>query len=164
MSIVKGSVLVHDGSAIHPVAPSEEGQIVVSNSSVAAGAEYVNVSAVVPSVLRIVRPDIISILDLSYVTVIQFAYIPAEYGNITGVKIASYMNPGATSYDVRVYDQTNDEVLAEDNFTNTTIALHDMGTLSNVPSNDSLINIQINRNGGLLNNAAFLNTVIFNFN
>ena len=74
------------------------------------------------------------------------------------------MNPGATSYDVRVYDQTNDEVLAEDNFTNTTIALHDMGTLSNVPSNDSLINIQINRNGGLLNNAAFLNTVIFNFN
>ena len=75
------------------------------------------------------------------------------------IKLMSYIDDGATSYDVKIYDDTNDNTIAEKNFTNTTEELQNMGTLSNIPTNIANIEVQLKKNGGNKSNKAYLDYV-----
>ena len=57
----------------------------------------------------------------SYVDVFYFSFLTEAYDEITLLSFISYMDGGGTSYDVRLFDQTNSLVMAEENFTNTKI-------------------------------------------
>ena len=64
------------------------------------------------------------------------------------MKVISYLESG-TSYDVRVYDSTNANVICTSlGNTNALFSLVDLGTLSNIPVNEAVFEIQIRVNGG----------------
>lgn len=64
------------------------------------------------------------------------------YSSITAIKILSYQQSQLNNHQIRVYDITNNNIVAEGTFTNETLAINDLGTISNVPSNDSIFEIQ----------------------
>jgi hypothetical protein len=55
---------------------------------------------------------------------------------------------GSYSLDIRIYDITNSLVIAEKlTITSTTVTIHDLGTISNVPVNQAIFEIQLRANG-----------------
>jgi hypothetical protein len=164
MSGLKGGILVHDdGVKIYAVTPTADGQVIISKHDTDAGVEYTNISnTLIKLPIRIINHEHTSVLNVSYETVITFAYV-ADYGAIDSIEVVSWMGSGASSYDVRIYDDTNSQIISEITYTNTSITLNDMSPLANVPTENALIQVQIKRTGGLLNNAAYLNAIIFKF-
>ena len=79
----------------------------------------------------------------------KIASIPVygEYQkSIQSINIISYMQNGNTSYDVQIYDSTNNKIISTQNFTNTDAQINDMGTLSNLPNKKSIFEIHVKSN------------------
>ena len=62
---------------------------------------------------------------------------------INDIGITSKMTGDISSYDVRVYDVTNDNIIASANFTNTDFELQSLGTISNAPTTEELLEIHV---------------------
>ena len=77
------------------------------------------------------------------------------------ISIVAYMDNTVTDYSVRIFNMTNSNIIAEATFTNTTEQILDMGSLSNIPSNPSILEIHLKRNGGNNNSKAYATQVIF---
>jgi len=54
----------------------------------------------------------------------------------------------ATSGDIKFFDKTNGNTIVEKNITNSVEAVIDMGTLSNIPTTEAVIEIQAKKTGG----------------
>ncbi len=89
-----------------------------------------------------------SITDITYTTVTSFNFPGTNVmTDISHMKIISMMEEGGTSYDVKVYDVTNNKQLAVANFNNTDESICDMGTLSNLPTGEAIVEIMAKVNG-----------------
>ena len=67
---------------------------------------------------------------------------------------------GAYSMDLRIYDVTNGQVICEKlTFGTSTVTAYDLGTLSNIPTNQAIFEIQYRANGGA-NKAARCSSVL----
>jgi 7-cyano-7-deazaguanine synthase in queuosine biosynthesis len=70
-------------------------------------------------------------------------------GTINYFEISSYMEGTITSYDARVVNKSTGEVLAaKTGMTNVSSAIYDMGTVSNVPTTETTLELQIKKNAG----------------
>lgn len=157
----KGSILIHNGSNFYPIAPSSSNQTLISDLNSFNGASW-NEQQIQSKQETINIIDTTSIINLSYETVAIYAHTPTINGNISSIYVVTYMQPGATSYDVRVIDVTNSNTIAEHNYNNTSIELKEL-TISNIPTDISRIDFQLKRNGGLVNNAAIIKKIIIVF-
>jgi len=68
-------------------------------------------------------------------------------GTFAKIYSYSYMDDGATSYSVRVYDKTNNTVIVENSFTNTVENQVYLGIGSNVPISKAVWKVQVKLNG-----------------
>jgi len=76
-----------------------------------------------------------------------------EIGVINYIEIIGYKDSSPTSYAVRVYDVTNNNILAEKTgLTNTEEEIIDLGSISNIPTQSAILEIQAKRVGGNGNN------------
>lgn len=75
-----------------------------------------------------------------------------EYGGsirmpLVNLKVISEMDEGGTSYDVRICDVPNNTVICSANFTNESLAINNMGTISNLPLTETIFEVHIKVNG-----------------
>lgn len=97
-----------------------------------------------------------------YKKILTIGYMGASnVGEIRSIKCVTYMHENITSYSVRAYDRTNNQIMAEATFTNTDFEINDMGTISNIPSKNALIEIQVKRNGGQKSNKVYIDEVSY---
>lgn len=83
-------------------------------------------------------------------------------GNIDYIEVVAYKDALPTSYDVRIYDSTNGTVLAESTgLTNTDEQIIDLGTISNIPSGPSLLEVQVKQSGGTTKNVYLEQVLIY---
>jgi hypothetical protein len=76
--------------------------------------------------------------------------------SIKSIKVLSRISTDGASYSVRIYDATNKNVIAENTFSNTSLIINDMGTLNNLPSSESIIEVQAKRIGGKTNSRVYI--------
>lgn len=75
-------------------------------------------------------------------------------GTIDYIEIETVMADDITSYDARVINHnTGDVIVQKDGLINTVIDSFDLGTISNVPLESTLLELQIQKNGGKNNSA-----------
>jgi hypothetical protein len=100
-----------------------------------------------------VTAQVQKIKTTSYSKTIRFNYPGSDNsGAIDYVEVISNMDAGVTSYNIRLYDKTNDKIMAElTNLTNTADMVHDFGTISHIPANNAILEIHIKKNGGSSN-------------
>ena len=98
-------------------------------------------------------------IDLTtYITVGTFYYPGSKlWSNITNIKVISVMEDGGTSYDVKIYDVTNNNQIVLSNLNNTIEQNCDLGTLSNIPVNEAIFEIQAKINGSTIAHIKNLN-------
>jgi hypothetical protein len=84
----------------------------------------------------------------TYTLILEFEFPGTnEIKYVDSCKILTYINSG--TYSLRLYDLTNSNVIAEKTGNNnTTSLLIDMGTLSNLPTNAALFEVQVKRDTG----------------
>ena len=66
--------------------------------------------------------------------------------DIRSISVIANIKNDTNSYDVRIYDKTNKQVIASANFTNVESELNDLGTLSNIPTGESIFELQVKSN------------------
>lgn len=72
-----------------------------------------------------------------------------EVGEINQVDVIGNMDVGMTSYSVRLYDAVNEVVIAEvTGLTNTVESIVDLGVISNIPEDETILEIHAKRVGG----------------
>jgi hypothetical protein len=102
----------------------------------------------------------------NYVTMSKIIYYGAEsIGEIQTIEVIAYMESNATSFDIKIVDKKNSSnVIAEKTgLTNTIDEIIDMGTISNLPSKKSRLEIQIRKNGSNKSAKVYLDTVLVKY-
>ena len=85
----------------------------------------------------------IRIKNTNYQTILSF-FINGKNNDqdIESVKIVSKKINGNGNYYIRLYDSTNNKILFEQSFTNTSYEMFTMDSLSNVPDEEAVLEIQ----------------------
>ena len=78
-------------------------------------------------------------------------------------KSISYLNSGATSYDILIFDLDNNQELLNTNLTNTSEMCKDLGELTNVSPNPTRVEISIKRNGGNSSKKVHLESITISY-
>lgn len=84
------------------------------------------------------------IISSSYRNDIKFIYPGSKYIDpIKKIKAIGYMDDSVTNFSIIIYDKTNNQIIATNTFTNTTPdSILDLGVISNIPTEESLIQIK----------------------
>lgn len=145
MSIIPGTLLIHDGVKIIPLEPSgENGMALTVDPTTPSKLKW----APTGKSFKLNLPPNNSIRTDEYVTVTEFSLSRDEYTALDCIKIVSYMHKYLESYDIRIYDSTNNNILAEETYTNTKREIHTISTFENIPSGDVILEIQCRRGKG----------------
>ncbi len=113
-----------------------------------------------------ISPHTRAVRGNNYTEVATCQFDPDEYeGTLRRVKVLSYLDSGATSYDVEVYDRDNNIQLVESNFTNTSEEVQEQSTgiISSPPSSKTILEINVKKTGGNDNKYARVTEIIFYF-
>lgn len=89
-----------------------------------------------------------------------FSRFPFRNWKITNIEVSGFMDPTIMSYTVRVYDPTNDQILAQKTLTNTVASVSDIGTISNLPNGNVELEIQAKITGGQTGKYVYIESVI----
>lgn len=103
----------------------------------------------------------------SYSNLGSFKYDGSDkIGTIDAIDVISHMSSSVTTHDVRIYDRTNQTVIAEGiGFTNIEEAISNLGAISNVPTSKAVLEIHAKRNGGSGNSkSVYVDQVIIYYN
>lgn len=154
MATPKGSVIVADGAGkVTIVSPTSNNQVLVLDSSDLVGARFIDIKSILPVQRLKSSASSTDSTDLTTYTKILELSVPGESNNaLQNIKVISYKDGSVDSYDVRALNIETSQVVAEANFTNVVPQINDLGTLSNLPANEGIIEILIKRNGGSGNN------------
>ncbi len=77
--------------------------------------------------------------------------------NINSISFTSRLSGSIMSYDIRLYDSTNNNILASGNYTNSDLQLNSINSLSNVPTSQAVLEIHAKKNGGESDDKVFIN-------
>lgn len=104
------------------------------------------------------KNDIIS--TTSYIRVGTFIYPGSNHmTNISKITGIGYMESGVTNYSIRIYDKTNNLTIVENTFTNINEDILNLGLISNIPTEESVIEISVKKTGGNGNNKAYVDNI-----
>jgi hypothetical protein len=78
--------------------------------------------------------------------ILSFIFQGSNTIELTHIKMISYLDTG-TSYDVKIYDSTNNNTIVTINSTNATENIIDMGTISNLPAEQSKFELHVRVSG-----------------
>jgi hypothetical protein len=102
----------------------------------------------------------------SFTAIGQFVFTGAVVDFVASIEVVASGTPvsgiNPTSYDIRLVRIDTNAVIAQANFTNINYswAINDMGSVSNIPSGDAIIELQAKRNGA--NGGVSIKSIIFN--
>ncbi len=110
-------------------------------------------------------PNPKDIAETFYVSTGSFIYSGDSV--LTGIKeieIISMMSPGAISYDIQIVNRKNNTIIAEQNFTNTSLTLNKFTTINtnNIPISQTAIEVlvKINKTGNA-NKVVHIDQIVF---
>ena len=101
-----------------------------------------------------IQSRISEITNTTYSRLITFKYDGSDnIGDIDYVEIICWKDSNVTSYDIRLVNRQNSDVIAEaTGLTNNTLDINDLGTISNIPTESTILELQGRRVGGSGNN------------
>lgn len=106
---------------------------------------------------------IISIYPMTNVKTTTYQIIsrfPCKNWNITNIEVFGNMDSSMTAYSVKIYDPTNNKTLVETELSNTSKIVSDLGTITNIPSNDSQLEVHVKTIGNSLAKNVYIESII----
>jgi hypothetical protein len=107
-------------------------------------------------------PKIVSTSNTSYTSLLTFKYLGSNnVGPINYIEVISYRDPAITNYDVRVVNHDTGAIIASrTGLTNTDYVANDLGAITNVPTAESILDLQVRKTGGPTNKYVYVDSVV----
>ena len=107
-------------------------------------------------------PHIESVNESSYIKITSFTYQGTDNTEmIQKCRSLSSMDIGMTNFSIRLFDATHDTVLGESTFTNTTTNINCIGSIANLPTNVSIIEVHVKTVGGSTTKKAHIDEISY---
>jgi len=104
-------------------------------------------------------------VSLTYVSAARFIFRGTDIGTPTKIKATCWVDNVGDIGAIKIYDLTNSATIAENNnITNTTESIIDLGTLSNLPSSEAIWEVQFARPTGSGQDKFNLSSLLVEFN
>lgn len=87
------------------------------------------------------------VTDTVFNTALTFNFPGTNVWNPTNFRVLSEMDEGGVSYNVRLLDLTNNNVICSRIISDENLDLYDLGTLSDLPANGAMFDLQLSVNG-----------------
>src|SRR3989344_8221084 len=141
---IKGSIIVADGSGhVTIISPTNNNEVLCLDSSDPKGAKFIKINNILPQqTFKVTATSSNNTTSSTYATIMELTVNGETTSPISSIKVLSRKIAQITSYDVRVYDTTNSNIIVERNFTNNNLEINDLGTLSNLPLSSAIFEIQ----------------------
>jgi hypothetical protein len=97
----------------------------------------------------------------SYEDIATYVYDGSNKGVLKQIIAVAYKDASVTNYSIRIYDETNNTVIAENTFTNNTKQTLSLTPLSNIPTKPSIFTIQGKKTGGTAKQYFYVELVEF---
>lgn len=107
-----------------------------------------------------------SITSTAYTVISTFKY-PGSLiiGPIDYIEIVSYMDNSVTNYDIRIINRENGDIIAsKTGNTNKELQVMDLGTISNIPQQEAILELHVRKNGGGVAKATYVDNLIVYYN
>lgn len=155
---VKGTIIVADGNGkVVGITPGADDDTLVFDSTAQYGIK--KVSGQQKKIIKLNQAKTTSTKNASYTAMYSFTYTGSEISTIDKVTLLSYMDSGITSYDVRIFDVTHSLVIATINNNNTSQSIKTISTFNNLPTTDSIFEVQARRVGGSSNKSVYVDDI-----
>lgn len=82
-------------------------------------------------------------------------------GILKQILAVAYKDAAVTNYSIRIYNETNNTVIAEGTFTNSTKQMVNLTPLSNIPTTPSVFTVQAKKTGGTTKQYFYVELVEF---
>jgi hypothetical protein len=157
----KGTIIVADGNGkVVGITPGNNDEVLVYDSSAQYGVKKVsNGNGLDKKIFKLNQAKFTSTKNASYTAMYAFTYTGSEINTIDKLTLLSYMDAGITSYDVRLFDVTHSTVITSANYSNTTQAIKTISSVSNLPTTDSIFEVQARKNGGSANSLIYIDDI-----
>lgn len=143
----KGSILIADGQGnVSFVQPGNDGETLIFDSSNNSGMKFDK--TVANGFLKFPITAKSTFNTKNYETALTFAFPGSDTGSVEKIQIISDMSNNATSYSVRLYDLTHDEIIAENTFNNKTPQINDLTPILYLPETESIVELQLKLDSG----------------
>jgi len=156
----KGDLIAHNGT-IHVIQEAGlNGQVLQSDSSASSGLRWVDNKKCIVSSRNMLKTT-----SAAWTRMDHFIYPGSSINplNVSRILVNADADPGVT-YKLRIYDVTNGNELATVTAnTNLTPQIIDLGTLSNVPSTDALLEVHAARTAGSGTNGVVYHSVMLEY-
>lgn len=153
MSIPKGAIIITDGNGTVDYLPiGANGQVLIFDSAATKGVKW----GAQKQLLKATATGTSSTNSTSYAAILSITILGENVSAVSSIKVLSKLDGNATSYDIRVYDVTNNNVIGTVNATNANTSIVNIGTLSNLPATEAIFEIQARKNGGNNNSYAYI--------
>jgi hypothetical protein len=113
-----------------------------------------------------IYPHTTKVKGSNYTEVATCYFNPDYYsGDLRRVKLLSYLDNGATSYDVEIFDRDNNVQLVESNFINKSeeVQRQVTGVISSPPYSNTVLEINVKKTGGNNKKCVHISEIIFYF-
>lgn len=101
------------------------------------------------------------IRNTTYISVIKSFVFPGT--TCANASYIGYMDKDITSYDIKIIDISNQQILCETNLSNTVNKINILGNLVNLSPNPWLIEVFIKKNGGSHNSNIYMDSININY-
>ena len=147
MPLPKGSLVICDGNGnTSYVSPGTDNQAIIADSTQPNGVRFGNVGSVSAGFVRFAITSKSVFRTSNFETALTFTFPGADKGAVSKITVISDMSNNSTSYDIRIYDITNDLIIASNTYTNTTPNVNELTPISNLPGTDVIAELQIRLN------------------
>jgi hypothetical protein len=87
--------------------------------------------------------------DTSYKDISTYMYDGSDkLGPIKEIVCVAYKDSSVTDFSIRIYDDTNNNIIAENTFSNSSRVFLTLTPLTNIPMKKAIITVQIKKTGG----------------
>lgn len=103
-----------------------------------------------------ITPRVSNVKTDTYRRVSTFGFPGSTFAKANSI---SYMATGITSYDIRIIDKKNGEVLLTTNLNNTNESRQELGILSNLSKDPAVFQVFVKKNGGNSNKRVYIENI-----
>jgi len=106
----------------------------------------------------------VTVNETVYKKIVTYMFKKDIYKGISNIKVISYMDSSVTSYDIKIYNLTENSEISTSNFTNVKENANVISDLPSFGNFETLIEIHMRRNGGPSNSKIYIDSIIFELN
>lgn len=160
MSLPKGSLVITNGCGkVTTLQPEQNDMLLIVDDSADKKIKFERIEKLLKNQTVKSTTIVQKKFDSNYEKAAAFTFPGKSSAIVKKISLLSYMHPSGNSYDVRLYDISNNKIICTKNFSNKSCQINVLDNLQNLPNNESIVEVQCKFNGNGNNKYIYIDEI-----